>query len=105
MSVAALTPSPYNRPFVGRKSMPTNVCPAVTPAMGTKVPTDGVAGSNDTKVEPDSAYACVLNDIALLPYRGVRHLIGVPRPRRAATDPILCRRHVASRLLFAVSIF
>jgi hypothetical protein len=49
------------------------------PVTGIEVPTAGVAGLNLTKVEPDSAYARVLNDIALLPYRDIRRLIGVKR--------------------------
>src|SRR2546427_516969 len=51
--------------------MPTNVCPAVRPVTGIEVPTDGVAGLNDTKVEPDSAYACLKIVIAALSYLGV----------------------------------
>jgi hypothetical protein len=50
--------------------MPTNVCPAVRPVTGIEVPTDGVSGSNDTKVEPDSAYAWLRIVIAAFSCRG-----------------------------------
>jgi hypothetical protein len=58
--------------------MPTNVCPATRPVTGIEVPTDGVAGLNDTKVEPDSAYACLKIVIVAFSYRGVRRLPEAP---------------------------